>query len=431
MPQEKITRLIDGLNPNIFASIFQLGSTGALAVAIVDGSGAQITSFGGGGGGGGTSSNFGAAFPTAGTALGVQSGANMVALLLGQALMASSIPVTIASNQSSIPITLGTDSVGLAKESGGNLAFIAGAFKAVGTAAPANVLQIGYTNGSGNLVSWPNQSAGDGLSTVPTMMEYIFNGTNADRKRSVTNATNSIGTGIQAVGLVAQFDDVSPTAITENQFGNVRMSANRNLYGTIRDAAGNERGANVNASNQLSVSVDGVGVTATSLGKAEDAASASGDTGIAILAVRRDFPSTDVNAAGDYATVQTNRDGALWTAGAAAPTGGWLVATGTIGATKTDIGTANTPGAVGGWYFFNPNATVVYVQFFNAQASAVTLGTTAPVYSLGLPAGAAANVSPATIGLAHSTAISIAITLTRSGSTTPASTVDYNIFYKQ
>lgn len=53
--------------------------------------------------------------------------------------------------------------------------------------------------------------------------------------------------------LAGVFDDVSPTAITENNFGFLRMSANRNLYGTIRDAAGNERGANVNASNQLSV----------------------------------------------------------------------------------------------------------------------------------------------------------------------------------
>jgi trimeric autotransporter adhesin len=55
------------------------------------------------------------------------------------------------------------------------------------------------------------------------------------------------------VANAAVFDDTSPTAITENSFGFLRMSANRNLYGTIRDAAGNERGANVNASNQLNV----------------------------------------------------------------------------------------------------------------------------------------------------------------------------------
>lgn len=69
--------------------------------------------------------------------------------------------------------------------------------------------------------------------------------------RTVINSTNTTGAGITAAGLMAQFDDVAPTAITENSFGNVRMSTNHNLYGTLRDAAGNERGANVNASNAL------------------------------------------------------------------------------------------------------------------------------------------------------------------------------------
>ena len=54
----------------------------------------------------------------------------------------------------------------------------------------------------------------------------------------------------------AVFDDVTPDSVNEGDGGAVRMSANRNLYSTLRDAAGNERGANVNASNQLTVSVD-------------------------------------------------------------------------------------------------------------------------------------------------------------------------------
>lgn len=81
----------------------------------------------------------------------------------------------------------------------------------------------------------------------------LYNGTTWDLGREVANATNSTGIGIAAVGILAQFDDVSPTSITENQFGNVRMSANRNLYGTIRDAAGNERGVNVTTANALTV----------------------------------------------------------------------------------------------------------------------------------------------------------------------------------
>lgn len=58
------------------------------------------------------------------------------------------------------------------------------------------------------------------------------------------------------VPLAGFFDDTTPDSVNENDAGAVRMSGNRNLYTTIRDAAGNERGANVNASNQLAVSVD-------------------------------------------------------------------------------------------------------------------------------------------------------------------------------
>ena len=110
--------------------------------------------------------------------------------------------------------------------------------------------------------------------------------------------------------------------------------------------------------------------------------------------------------------------------------GGYSVTGSTLTNTKTDIGTANTPGIVAGWYIYNPNNVVTYVQFFNLQASAVTLGTTAPAYSIGIPALSAANLMSPT-GIAHTTAISIAATTTRAGSTAPGTAIDMNIFYKQ
>ncbi len=50
-----------------------------------------------------------------------------------------------------------------------------------------------------------------------------------------------------------EFDDAAPDSIDEGDAGAARMSANRNQYIQIRDAAGNERGVNVNASNQLAI----------------------------------------------------------------------------------------------------------------------------------------------------------------------------------
>lgn len=95
---------------------------------------------------------------------------------------------------------------------------------------------------SGNSITSQNQGS-DGVATsgvglISEGFGYLFNATNFDRIRSIINATNSIGTGIAAVGLVAQLDDTSPTAITENQFGNVRMAADRSLMTTPVNTAG-------------------------------------------------------------------------------------------------------------------------------------------------------------------------------------------------
>ena len=68
----------------------------------------------------------------------------------------------------------------------------------------------------------------------------VYNGTNWGRQRTVVNATDSTGTGITAAGLVAQFDDVSPQTVSENQFGNVRMSAN----GVVKVGPSSDAGLN-------------------------------------------------------------------------------------------------------------------------------------------------------------------------------------------
>ena len=47
------------------------------------------------------------------------------------------------------------------------------------------------------------------------------------------------------------FDDVTPDSVNEGDAGAARMSANRNVYVTIRDAAGNERGLNVTAGGAI------------------------------------------------------------------------------------------------------------------------------------------------------------------------------------
>jgi hypothetical protein len=65
-------------------------------------------------------------------------------------------------------------------------------------------------------------------------------------------ATYTAGT-TAGTPMMAARDDTSPGVVAEDKVGIVRMSTRRELYSTIRDAAGNERGVNVTAGNALVV----------------------------------------------------------------------------------------------------------------------------------------------------------------------------------
>lgn len=183
-------------------------------------------------------------------------GASMV---LGQATMAASFPVTIASNQASIPVgaTLTAETtkvIGTVRIVGN----VGGVFDQVaGSAAPANALQIGVVTGSSNLNALGaasqqgDSNSGNGAAATS---QILYNGSNYDRRRSIINANDTIGTGIAAAGILAQFDDTSPGTVTENRFGNIRMSVRREMYTQIRDAAGNERGMNVDSNGEIGIS---------------------------------------------------------------------------------------------------------------------------------------------------------------------------------
>jgi hypothetical protein len=85
-------------------------------------------------------------------------------------------------------------------------------------------------------------------------------------------------------------------------------------------------------------------------------------------------------------------------------------------------------GQVYSYDIHNPNAAIAYVSFYNTAVGSVTVGTTTQVRVVGIPANTrVAFVSD--VGLAYATAISIAATTTRSGSTAPAAALDVNIDY--
>lgn len=91
---------------------------------------------------------------------------------------------------------------------------------------PTNAFDTGFSFW-GDAISPPQGNAYLPLGLSGIMLKNAA-GT-YDRMSTIANVTNNTGTGIAAAGIVAQLDDTSPTTITENQFGNLRMSADRSL----------------------------------------------------------------------------------------------------------------------------------------------------------------------------------------------------------
>lgn len=307
-----------------------------------------------------TSADFAAAFGTAGTAdtqvISVQGIASMTPVQVSQATASNlnaQVVGSIASGatDSGNPVKMGglfsSSPATITDGQRGNVQ-ITGKGALHTNLVSSNSVEVTINTFGNNGGSTTQQ----GLYTISQPL--LFNGTTMDAGRSIINATNSTGTGIQAVGLVAQFDDAAPTSITENQFGNSRMSANRNLYTTIRDAAGNERGLNVDtngaiaathasgavasgafasgsiasgavasgafASGSIAAGAIAVGAIAagdTSIATTEDTARAGGEHLVKIGQTRLDVPVANAGVSGDndYTNFLADNFGKTWVSG--------------------------------------------------------------------------------------------------------------------
>jgi len=111
----------------------------------------------------------------------------------------------------------------------------------------------------------------------------------------------------------------------------------------------------------------------------------------------------------------------------------------TINSTSSDGGTALTnaaqvikasAGKLVGYYIYNPNTVVVYVQVYNTAAAGVTVGTTNPLFMLTIPALSAANLWMQPGGITFGTAMSwAAVMTTAGGNTAPTTALDAVAFF--
>jgi hypothetical protein len=78
----------------------------------------------------------------------------------------------------------------------------------------------------------------------------------------------------------------------------------------------------------------------------------------------------------------------------------------------------------------NSNASLAFIQIFDSATTAsVTLGTTKPVLSLGIPPTSVGGTGPTSVGFAFQNGIQVAATTTATGSSAPSTALDCSVGY--
>ena len=360
----------------------------------------------------------------------------------GQATMANSEPVVIASDQSAVPVS----NTGLTNLNGA----IAGTEVQVDVVAalPAGTNNIGDVD----VLTLPSLPAGTNNIGDVDILSIAAGDNNIGNVDVVT--LPSIPAGTNNIG------DVDVLTIPGTGVEDAPETAGGTLLmaGTVRrDTAASSAGT---TGDNATLNTDSLGRLWISGAAVEDVAETAG--GILLMAgsVRRDTAASSAGTTGDNATINTDSVGALWTrdtatqvddaaftpatgrvmpvgfladetatdsvdegdAGAARMTldrkqivtlqphtAGGLTTFRTIDLDETEEEVKATAGNLYGYYFANTTASARYLKLYNATAASVSVGTTTPSHTFYLPPTSAGHISfPVPIGF--STALCAAAT---------------------
>lgn len=224
-------------------------------------------------------------------------------------------------------------------QDGGNSITVDGAVTVSGTVAStqSGAWSVAVNNAAGasavNIQDGGNSITVDGAVTVSGTVAATQSGTwilGANSGVDIGDVTINNAAGASAVNIQDGGNSITVDGtVAATQSGTWILGANSGVdIGdvTINNAAG-ASAVNIQDGGN-SITVDGTvavssittsvtpGTAAANLGKAEDAAHASGDTGVMALGIRRDTPVAGANASadGDYIPIAADNLGKLWTA---------------------------------------------------------------------------------------------------------------------
>jgi hypothetical protein len=163
--------------------------------------------------------------------------------------------------------------------------------------------------------------------------------------------------------------------------------------------------------SSVTVSSATPGTTATKLGKAEDAAHSSGDTGVYVLGRRIDTQAASSGTSGDYESLNLNAVGGLYVQTTGNTTGGLSI----FRSIDLDESEEEIKGSAGTLYSCevanDTAATKEYLKIYDNTAAGTTVGTTTPVITIPLSAATQKTITfGGTIGIAFATGITAAVT---------------------
>ena len=359
----------------------------------------------------------------------------------GQATMANSEPVVIASDQSAVPVTV----------------------SGVATSAKQDTI-IGHVDGIETLIGTTNTTLStidgrvDGLETLVTSTNTKLDTVNTNlgtidgRVDGLETSNSAIQTAVQliddtvtvlgtdtytettskglAIGAVRR--DADTTLVnTTNEWGPLQMDANGRLKveafsgETLPVSLASVPSHAVTNAGTFAVQVDGSALTALQLIDdtvfSDDAAFTPGTSKVNAIGLIADESATDSVDEGDVGAARMTLDRKQIVANYAHTAGGAtpykLVSAATTNATsvKASAGTLYMITAS------NVNAAARYLKLYN-KASAPTVGSDTPVFTFIIPgntAGAGTNIPIPTVGINFSTGIAFALTTeaTDAGST--------------
>lgn len=286
-----------------------------------------------------------------------------------------------------------------------------------------------------------NPAAGPTASPVPAAADYqglnvggnlvgntgvtIGGATLADvNLGSVAGTATAVGHGVAATALRVELptDGTGVVGLNagSNTIGKVDINAGSAIIGNVRidqTTPGTTNGVQVNAALPAGSNIIGrVGIDQTT----------PGTTNLVSAAQSGTWTVQPGNTPNTSAWLVQNVVGAAGGTSTFSAVGG----TGTALLTNSAVAVDASPGNLYGVNFYNPNSSVVYVQFFNVAAGSVTLGTTVPKLSYPIPPNGWMDTNFAGAQITFSTAITVAATTTATGNGAPSTGVTANILYK-